>query len=405
MTSQAQLLVKIPGKQSHLLDLNVEKVAKVSAKDVGSLVLKNTDNDFSPENITLLRAGSDLNVILEGDQKPSLIIKDYFDIVAPPALTGVAEDYQVYVYQPSQLDFSDNSTGYSFPSDKMEPALLAGKAIGDGTQIFTNPPKAEERSGISYDSLPWFLGIVGGVAAATGIGLAIRNHHRHHHNHHESSGNVSPPDAAASSTTNSVSSDSQAASDSSVATSSVQLNSAATTSQDQLLTVSHLSTSSLSALHATTTGTENASLLQTLSSSTTDSNYTVSESTIEGNGGHTVTTLLVTGSDLVLDLSSLSSAIQDVGIVNLNNHENQLTVGFNDVLKMGEEHIFTTTDDGKKQMVIQGGDSDTLNIESDGEKWTAGADQDVAGHIYHTYTAGNSVELLVDAHLSHVNII
>lgn len=403
MTAQAQLFVKNPGKQSHLLDLSVEKAAKISAKGVGSLVLKNTDNDFSPENITLLRAGADLNVILEGDQKPSLIITDYFDMVTPPALTGVAEDYLLYVYQPSRLDFVDDTTGYSFPADNMEPALLAGKAIGDGNLIYSTAPKAEESNGSVYESLPWFLGIVGGVAAVSGIGLAIRNHHRHHH-HRAESGSQHDEEATTSGSTHPVASN-QTQPDSSITPHVAPLIASAPMNQDEQLTVSHLASNSLSGLNVNSISADSSSLPPPLAHLDIDSKVILPDNALDGHGGSALTTLLVNGADLVLDLSRLSHSAQGDGITNLTNDENQLTVGFNDVLKMGEEHLFTHADDYRKQMMIQGGDGDTLNSESDGEKWTAGANQDVAGHIYFTHLAENNFELLVDAHLSQVNTV
>ncbi|WP_235503408.1 Ig-like domain-containing protein, partial [Trabulsiella odontotermitis] len=127
-------------------------------------MLKNVNDDFAPENITLKRVGKALHVIQEGDTQPSIIIEDYFD--GDPnnqVLLGMAEDGQLYAYVP--LSGEGYDTGYLIADGNLSPVALGGEPMGPGSGIFSAP-------GDDDDSL---FGLLGFLATATsmGIGAAI----------------------------------------------------------------------------------------------------------------------------------------------------------------------------------------------------------------------------------------
>jgi hypothetical protein len=117
------------------------------------------DNGIAPENVTLTRAGSDLEVTAEGDSSPSLVLEGYFSESdsASSGLYGIAEDGQLYGYTPT------NGTDgiYTLPDGGSAPAALGGDPLGAGAPYLEN---AKPDSG--FAALPLFL--LGGIAAAAG---------------------------------------------------------------------------------------------------------------------------------------------------------------------------------------------------------------------------------------------
>nr|WP_280528115.1 Ig-like domain-containing protein [Rosenbergiella epipactidis] len=117
-------------------------------------------------------------------------------------------------------------------------------------------------------------------------------------------------------------------------------------------------------------------------------------------GGQGIDTLVLDGNNMMLDLMSAKNKVTGFEKFDLGDHTNTLNVGFDDVLRLGEENLFKHDgSDGKKQLIIDGGDSDTLNLINKGQKWAEQDDQSIDGHTYHTYTAGSNVEILVDSHI------
>ena len=59
----------------------------ISAQSGANYLLKREDGE-APENVTLKRSGDDLEVTLEGDAAPSVVIEDYFSQAQSPGLFG-----------------------------------------------------------------------------------------------------------------------------------------------------------------------------------------------------------------------------------------------------------------------------------------------------------------------------
>ncbi|NDJ58739.1 hypothetical protein GWD52_17440 [Enterobacteriaceae bacterium 4M9] len=145
-------------------------VAKIKTKSGNVYLLKNADDNFAPENITLKRAGNDLQVFNEGSDQPCLILEGYFTEgeERPPVLLGMAEDGQVYQYIP--LSGEGYETGYLMADGEMSPVALGGQSLGTGDAFFV----AEESNDNFYPILFGLLGLTGLV----GGGIAIAHHNR-----------------------------------------------------------------------------------------------------------------------------------------------------------------------------------------------------------------------------------
>ncbi|MCD1125677.1 hypothetical protein LPW36_06605 [Jinshanibacter sp. LJY008] len=98
MSKNASLLVNSGSSTSQVISLNAQKTIKIKIQPGSKYVLKNEDDNFAPENITLQRNGDNLNVILEGDSTPAIVIEDYYATGNDQTLLGMAEDGQLYAY-------------------------------------------------------------------------------------------------------------------------------------------------------------------------------------------------------------------------------------------------------------------------------------------------------------------
>ncbi|KFB90788.1 biofilm-associated protein A, partial [Trabulsiella guamensis ATCC 49490] len=97
--------------KTRLLTADAGKAVNVKLIPGNKYLLKNVNDDFAPENITIKRVGKALHIIQEGDTEPSIIIDDYFDGGPDkPVLLGMAEDGQLYAYAP--LSGESYDTGY-----------------------------------------------------------------------------------------------------------------------------------------------------------------------------------------------------------------------------------------------------------------------------------------------------
>ncbi|WP_162940822.1 Ig-like domain-containing protein [Rahnella bruchi] len=125
--------------------------------------LKNAEDNFAPENITLKREGNNLSIFLKGEDEPVVLIEDYYAFPNGKIL-GYAEDGQFYAYQ---LVDGGNQAG-QLMSGEAELAALGGDAIGANEDIF----QAENLGGVAF--LPWFLGALG-LGAATAAAVSLSN--------------------------------------------------------------------------------------------------------------------------------------------------------------------------------------------------------------------------------------
>ncbi|WP_140920435.1 Ig-like domain-containing protein [Limnobaculum xujianqingii] len=189
MGKNINLLVNSGGASSQSIALDANKPVKIQLQDGNKYILKNQDNDYAPEHVTLKRHGNDLNVILDGDTNPAIVIDDYYVSGNQQPLLGVAEDGQLYSY--IATDAAGN--GYTLVDEGVTSVALGGSSLGDSSYLFES---VEYNNGLMA-SWPWFLG----AAAIGGIGYAIYDNNKDDDSHSSSqpatqteSQPISPPD-------------------------------------------------------------------------------------------------------------------------------------------------------------------------------------------------------------------
>ncbi|TQS86900.1 type I secretion C-terminal target domain-containing protein [Limnobaculum zhutongyuii] len=174
MNTNASLLVNSGSGASQVVAIDSGKPIKIKIQPGSKYLLKNNDNNFAPENITLLRNGDDLCIILEGDSTPAVVIEDYYVSGNSEPLLGMAEDGQLYAY--IVTDGSSFGEGYLFDNGVLAPAALGGMPLGDGAYLFE---ETDHDMGL-LALWPWFLG----AAAVAGIvGNAIYEHNKDNDHH------------------------------------------------------------------------------------------------------------------------------------------------------------------------------------------------------------------------------
>jgi hypothetical protein len=67
---------------------DVGRVVEMKLNSGNKYLLKNVNDDFAPENITLMRARIALHIILKRDTEPNIVIKDALN---HPVMMGMAE--------------------------------------------------------------------------------------------------------------------------------------------------------------------------------------------------------------------------------------------------------------------------------------------------------------------------
>ncbi|MBK5143707.1 Ig-like domain repeat protein, partial [Budviciaceae bacterium BWR-B9] len=170
MNTNASLLVNSGSGASQVVAVSSGKPIKIKIQPGNKYLLKNQDDNYAPENVTLQRNGDDLYVILEGDSAPAIVIEDYYVSGDNTPLLGMAEDGQVYAYVIT--DGSALGDGYLFNDGSFAPAALGGMPMGDGAYLFENT----ENNDFGLLALwPWFLGaaVIGGI-----VGNAIYEHNK-----------------------------------------------------------------------------------------------------------------------------------------------------------------------------------------------------------------------------------
>jgi hypothetical protein len=166
------LVTRIMDGRSESFKPGKHSAKKIAVKPGSLYLLKNAADNYAPENITLKRVGKDLQVFNEGDEKPCLILTNYFTNAEgserAPVLLGMAEDGQLYQYIP--LSGEGYETGYLMDDGQMTPIALGGQPMGAGDAFFT----AQESDNELW---PVLLGLFA-LAGAVGAGIAIARHNR-----------------------------------------------------------------------------------------------------------------------------------------------------------------------------------------------------------------------------------
>ncbi|HAS1077197.1 TPA: hypothetical protein I3808_002283 [Enterobacter cloacae] len=148
--------------KTRLLTADAGRTVKVKLIPGNKYLLKNINDDFAPENITLQRVDKALHIIQEGDTQPSIIIEDYFNGDANnPVLMGMAEDGLLYAYVP--LSGESYDTGYLMADGSMSPVALGGEPLGAGGPLLTAP---DDDNDMLFGMLGWFALAAAGVGAA-----------------------------------------------------------------------------------------------------------------------------------------------------------------------------------------------------------------------------------------------
>ncbi|ENG2949288.1 Ig-like domain repeat protein [Enterobacter cloacae] len=148
--------------KTRLLTADAGRTVKVKLIPGNKYLLKNINDDFAPENITLQRVDKALHIIQEGDTQPSIIIEDYFNgDPNNPVLMGMAEDGLLYAYVPLLGESYD--TGYLIADGSMSPVALGGEPLGAGGPLLTAP---DDDNDMLFGMLGWFALAAAGVGAA-----------------------------------------------------------------------------------------------------------------------------------------------------------------------------------------------------------------------------------------------
>ncbi|MGK8541297.1 Ig-like domain-containing protein [Enterobacter cloacae] len=147
--------------KTRLLTADAGRTVKVKLIPGNKYLLKNINDDFAPENITLQRVDKALHIIQEGDTQPSIIIEDYFNgDPNNPVLMGMAEDGLLYAYVP--LSGESYDTGYLMADGSMSPVALGGEPLGAGGPLLTAP---DDDNDMLFGMLGWFALAAAGVGA------------------------------------------------------------------------------------------------------------------------------------------------------------------------------------------------------------------------------------------------
>ncbi|MBK5143694.1 Ig-like domain repeat protein [Budviciaceae bacterium BWR-B9] len=182
MSKNISLLVNSGGASSQVISLDSNNPARIQIQDGHQYILKNQDNNHSPENVTLKRHGNDLYVILEGDTDPAIVIDNYYVSGNHQPLLGIAEDGQLYSYITSDA----LNEGYMLADEGVTSVTLGGSSLGDSSYLF----ESVEYSDGLMASWPWFLG----TAVIGGIGYGIYNTNKDDDNSSSSSVSLQTPD-------------------------------------------------------------------------------------------------------------------------------------------------------------------------------------------------------------------
>ena len=129
-TKKTKVVVNSNGRNiDHTVEAAMNGKAPVRIKvQKGAKYLLKGDDGFAPENVTLTRVGNDLQITLEGETSPGLVLEGYYAQSEPVGLYGVAEDGQLYAY--ARTDGAGDI--YALAEGQSAPVALGGDSYGPG---------------------------------------------------------------------------------------------------------------------------------------------------------------------------------------------------------------------------------------------------------------------------------
>ncbi|MES2251633.1 MAG: Ig-like domain-containing protein [Pseudomonadota bacterium] len=170
-TKKTKVVVNSNGRNiDHTVEAAANGKAPVRIKvQKGAKYLLKGDDGFAPENVTLTRVGNDLQITLEGETSPGLVLEGYYAQSEPVGLYGVAEDGQLYAY--ARTDGAGEI--YALAEGQSAPVALGGDSHGAGAPYLAGT-EAAGGNDVFGGMLPLLMtgGLaalgLGAIAAATG---------------------------------------------------------------------------------------------------------------------------------------------------------------------------------------------------------------------------------------------
>jgi len=159
-TKKTKVVVNSNGRNiDHTVEAATNGKAPVRIKvQKGAKYLLKGDDGFAPENVTLTRVGNDLQITLEGETSPGLVLEGYYAQSEPVGLYGVAEDGQLYAY--ARTDGAGDI--YALAEGQSAPVALGGDSYGAGAPYLAG---TEAAAGNDFFGGMLPLLMTGGLAA------------------------------------------------------------------------------------------------------------------------------------------------------------------------------------------------------------------------------------------------
>ncbi|PBI92173.1 HYR domain protein [Variovorax boronicumulans] len=159
-TKKTKVVVNSNGRNiDHTVEAAANGKAPVRIKvQKGAKYLLKGDDGFAPENVTLTRVGNDLQITLEGETSPGLVLEGYYAQSEPVGLYGVAEDGQLYAY--ARTDGAGDI--YALAEGQSAPVALGGDSYGPGAPYLAGT-EAAGGNDVFGGMLPLLM--TGGLAA------------------------------------------------------------------------------------------------------------------------------------------------------------------------------------------------------------------------------------------------
>ncbi|MCY1201049.1 hypothetical protein D9M72_125010 [compost metagenome] len=159
-TKKTKVVVNSNGRNiDHTVEAAANGKAPVRIKvQKGAKYLLKGDDGFAPENVTLTRVGNDLQITLEGETSPGLVLEGYYAQSEPVGLYGVAEDGQLYAY--ARTDGAGDI--YALAEGQSAPVALGGDSYGAGAPYLAGTEAAAGNDAFG-GMLPLLM--TGGLAA------------------------------------------------------------------------------------------------------------------------------------------------------------------------------------------------------------------------------------------------
>lgn len=143
-------------------------------------ILKNGEDNYAPELLSLERVDQSLYIYQEGQHQPIFILDDYYATPDAPPLEGMAEDGQLYAYV--QTDSETPDQGYEMGDGDLQTVALGDNSLGEGAAIWNAPADNADGTGTHAlaDTASVMYGLLGflGTATVVGTAAAIRHHNQ-----------------------------------------------------------------------------------------------------------------------------------------------------------------------------------------------------------------------------------